>query len=136
MRTVSNKVLGSFTFVASVFFFFPVLSLLQAAAFDISKHFCVFSSAKISRQQHISSDLQSSSGSSCRQTVSGFMLVCNMQRCKTRRAKRLAGRVEVGSRSDHTQNLFPLHQNTVAVFTHGVELSQLRKSDVSWCNVC
>lgn len=65
-------------------------------------------------------------------TVCGFMLVCNMQICKIGRVRRVAGQVEVRSRSDHTQNLFTcskfavcitLHQNTVAGFVHGVELS-------------
>lgn len=60
------------------------------------------------------------------------MLVCNMQICKIGRVRRVAGQVEVRSRSDHTQNLLTcskfavcitLHQNTVAGFVHGVELS-------------
>lgn len=55
-----------------------------------------------------------------------------MQICKIGRVRRVAGRVEVRSRSDHTQNLFTcskfavcitLHQNTVAGFVHRVELS-------------
>lgn len=55
-----------------------------------------------------------------------------MQICKIGRVRRVAGQVEVRSRSDHTQNLFTcskfavcitLHQNTVAGFVHRVELS-------------